>query len=196
MHKTLVCTTLCLLAGPAMADGADIELGEPEYGGTGCPEGTVSAVLSHDKQTMTVLFDGYEAETDGDDTSAHASCNVAVPVQVPPGFAVSLLEIDYRGYAEIPFGARGSFRVEYFFAGMHAPLSNTNIWGQYDDNFTIHDALSVATPIWSECGTDVILRSNSTLKVDKFISSEDQVHIRAIQRIQAGSRSPPGRLLG
>jgi Domain of unknown function (DUF4360) len=32
------------------------------YGGTGCPQGTVSQFISDDKQTFTLIFDSYVAE--------------------------------------------------------------------------------------------------------------------------------------
>lgn len=78
------------------------------YGGTGCPEGTVSATLSPDTKSLSLLFDQYQISV-GDTTGKsldHKSCNIAIPVHVPQGMRVSVLKIDYRGFNHLPFMER------------------------------------------------------------------------------------------
>ena len=50
------------LVTSAIAKADDIALGLPGYGGTGCPAGSVDAVLSPDAKTLSILFDQFSAE--------------------------------------------------------------------------------------------------------------------------------------
>ena len=52
-----------LAAQSALAD--TIQLGQPAYGGTGCPAGTASVSLSPDNQAISILFDQYVVEAGG-----------------------------------------------------------------------------------------------------------------------------------
>ena len=179
MKKLLaVCLLTFVSSTPAWAGNPnDISLGTPGYGGTGCPQGTVTAVLSPDAKSLSVLFDQYFTQTGRGVKLGRASCNVAVPVHVPQGLSVSLVAVDYRGFADIPQGGTGNFSVEYFFAGMKGPSRSVNFPGNYADNFTVSDTLQVGAIVWSACGEDVILRSNSNIRATKKGNFGDDAYI-------------------
>jgi hypothetical protein len=117
MKKLILLASAALLATSTLAD--DISLGTPGYGGTGCPEGTVSATLSPDKKSLSLLFDQYQVAVGGTSGKSfdRKSCNIAIPVHVPQGLSVSILQIDFRGFNHLPQQATSQFNVEYFFAG-------------------------------------------------------------------------------
>ena len=145
----------------------DITLGEPGYGGTGCPGGSVSATLSPDATSLSLLFDAYAVEAGGDTgkTFDRKSCNVAIPVHVPQGLSISILAIDYRGYNNVPVGANSQFNVEYFFAGARGPTFTRRFNGPKDEDYLIHNELTAQAIVWSACGADVNLRTNSSIRV-------------------------------
>lgn len=145
----------------------DIALGEPGYGGTGCPGGSVSATLSPDAKSLSLLFDAYAVEAGGDTgkTFDRKSCNVAIPVLVPQGLSISVLAIDYRGYNNVPLGANSQFNVEYFFAGARGPTFTRRFNGPKDEDYLIHNELTAQAIVWSACGADVNLRTNSSIRV-------------------------------
>ena len=91
-----------LLGTAAYAD--DIALGEPGYGGTGCPAGTVDVTLSPDAKSLSLLFDEYQVSVGGSSGKSfdRKSCNIAIPVHVPQGLSVSILKIDFRGFNHLP----------------------------------------------------------------------------------------------
>ncbi len=155
----------CSLATAAHAD--DISLGIPGYGGTGCPGGSVSATLSPDAKSLSLLFDSYLVEAGGDTGKSfdRKSCNVAIPVHVPQGLSVSILAIDYRGYNNIPSGANSQFSVEYFFAGTRGPTFSRRFNGPVDADYLIQNRLTAQAIVWSACGADVNLRTNSSIRV-------------------------------
>ena len=150
-----------------VARADDISLGEPGYGGTGCPSGSVSATLSPDAKSLSLLFDSYIVQAGGDSgaTFDRKSCNIAIPVHVPQGLSISVLAIDYRGYNNVPAGANSQFGVEYFFAGTRGPSFQKTFTGPKDENYLIHNQLTAQAAVWSVCGADVNLRTNSNIRV-------------------------------
>lgn len=160
--------SLIVVGGLAtMAQADDIALGEPGYGGTGCPGGTVSTTLSPDSKSLSILFDQYQVEAGGDTGKSfdRKSCNIAIPVHVPQGLSVSVLAIDYRGYNNVPAGGNTDFNVEYFFAGARGPTFKKTFKGPLDSDYTIHNDITAQAMVWSRCGVDVNLRTNSSIRV-------------------------------
>jgi hypothetical protein len=168
MKKILAIAALLLassFAGASYAD--DIALGEPGYGGTGCPDGSASVTLSPDAKSLSILFDEYYVEAGGSTNKSfeRKSCNIAIPVHVPQGLSVSILTIDYRGYNNIPSGGKTTFGVEYFFAGQKGPTFNKTFNGPLDKDYLITNKLQASALVWSACGADVNLRTNSSIRV-------------------------------
>jgi len=168
MKKILAIAALLIgssIAGAASAD--DIRLGKPGYGGTGCPDGSASVTLSPDAKSLSILFDEYYVEAGGSTNKSleRKSCNIAIPVHVPQGLSVSILTIDYRGYNSLPSGARSVFNVEYFFAGQRGPTFSKTFNGKLDKDYLITNKLKASALVWSKCGADVNLRTNSSIRV-------------------------------
>ena len=155
------------LASPIQASNQKLTLGSPGYGGNGCPAGSVSATVSPDQKSLSLLFDEYVVEAGGDTGKklARKSCNIAIPVHVPQGFMVSVFKIDYRGYVYQPKGAKTNFSVEYFFAGKKGPKFKKTFKGAKDKDYLIRNKLKARSVVWSACGADVNLRVNSSIKV-------------------------------
>ncbi|WP_417916102.1 DUF4360 domain-containing protein [Candidatus Electronema sp. JC] len=128
-----------------------------QFAGTGCKPGEYS--FSGDgTDTLTVLFSAYDAGKPTENAASgmqRTACSFVVPVKVPPGFQVSTMTTDWRGFAE---GRTELFR-EYFFAGQRGPQARTNPKG----NYTERDNLMHNT--WSGCNGGVVpLRINSSVR--------------------------------
>ena len=172
-----------MLSSVAMAQS--LQLGQPSYGGNGCPGGSASAILSPDSQELSILFDQYIAEAGGTTGKRidRKSCNLAVPVRVPQGYSVAILKVDYRGYTAVPSGGRDQFDVEYFWAGARGPKISRSFTGPRNDNYTVTDQLIATTLVWSGCGAEVNLRINSSMmaqansRMDQTIGTVDSVDV-------------------
>ncbi|MBX2810692.1 MAG: DUF4360 domain-containing protein [Myxococcales bacterium] len=135
------------------------------YNGTGCPDGSVAAALTPDKQALSILFDdNFVLLTDEDTFIASATCNIAITLQVPDHQSVALVRYDYRGGYYVPFGSVASFHSEYFFAGEEGPITD-KIFTTFDEFlfFSINDEVQTGEQLQSECGRDVILRANTRI---------------------------------
>jgi hypothetical protein len=168
--------TLGLLAPAALALATSahaqlpveqIRLGTPSYAGTGCPLGSTSATLSPDGQSLSILFGAFQAEAGGSTgrTIDRKACNIAIPVGVPQGYTVSVIKIDYRGFDSLPLSASATFDAEYFFAGQNGPAYHKSFNGAEDGNFTLNNQLVAQSAVWSPCGADVNLRTNTNISV-------------------------------
>ncbi len=160
------------MAAPASAD--NISLGIPGYGGSGCPSGSVSTTLSPDQRSLSLLFDEYQVSAGGSTGRGfdRKSCNVAIPVHVPHGLSVAILAVDYRGYNHLPSRAMSQFNVEYFFAGGRGPSYRKSFYGQLDSDYTITNELVAESLVWSGCGADVNLRTNSSMRLSTVNNAE------------------------
>lgn len=181
--KKYLLVIACLFSNLTLAD--EIQLGQPSYGGSGCPAGSASVSMGFDKQNISILFDQYLAMAGGSSGVSidRKACNLAIPVHIPQGYSISVFEVDYRGFASVPRGGMGQFRVEYFFAGSEGPRASKTYVGPYERDFTINHGLEAEAVVWSRCGEDVILRVNSSIlarsnrQMDDVLMSMDSTDI-------------------
>jgi hypothetical protein len=144
---------------------AGIQLGNPGYGGTGCPANTASVSLSPDQSALSILFDQYVVEAGNGRTIDRKSCNIAIPVHVPQGYSISVFQVDYRGFNSLPIGARSTFNVEYFFAGSRGLRQSKTFYGAQNGLYSLTDNLTAESVVWSPCGADTNLRVNTSMLV-------------------------------
>ncbi|MBF0443505.1 MAG: DUF4360 domain-containing protein [Oligoflexales bacterium] len=169
LGPTIMATTI--YAGGFNSNGAYIE--GVAFGGNGCPQGTVNAIMNEDGSAISVFFDEYMADSSTNRYGMdRKSCNVGVTVHVPQGFSVALLELDYRGYVSVPYGGRAELTAEYFYAGQPVGTKVKEIWGTrykpapIDTDFSFRDTFVGSTMTWSPCGQSVILRANTSIKAN------------------------------
>lgn len=179
--------TLSALSAQAWAD--DIYLGQPGYGGSGCPQGTANATLSPDAKTLSILFDQYTVDAGRGTGRAltRKTCNISIPVHVPQGLSVALIGVDYRGFNNLPPGASSQFDVDYFFAGSVGPHDRRQFIGPTEDDYLINNQLAVGAIVWSACGANANMRINTSMLV-RATSSNGQLASASVDSadIQAG----------
>ena len=114
------------------------------YGGTGCPQGSLSSFISADRQTFvhvetlirtiadlymsyrfTLIFDNYVASIGPGVaiTESRKNCQLDIDLQYPSGFQYSVFNADYRGYAALDANVTGTQQSTYYFSGrMYFPM--------------------------------------------------------------------------
>lgn len=186
MKSAILFFSAIVLSAPVFA-ADDISLGTPGYGGTGCPSGSVSATLSPDAKSLSLLFDQYQVAVGGTTGKSfdRKSCNIAIPVHVPQGMSVAVMKIDYRGFNRLPAVASSQFNVEYFFAGTRGPAFQRSFRGVLDSDYLINNELVAESMVWSGCGADVNLRTNSSMKL-KTAGNQEAMSSIDSQDVNAG----------
>lgn len=148
--------TIAAVLFATAAANAQISLGSPAYGGTGCPAGSASVALTEDQQTLSILFDSFvvQAPTPQNATFDRKSCNIRIPVRVGPGYQVALIAFDYNGFAAIPTGGRGQFQARYAYAGQLRPaIFNKVFSGGQAQNYSLKNELISTSVDFSPCST-------------------------------------------
>lgn len=167
--KSLLALFILGISKLTLAQGLpDIELGYPGHAGSGCPAGTASVTLSPDLKSLSILFDQYVAQAGPmlGKTIDRKTCNVAIPIHVPQGFSIAIINVDYRGFVSLPsYRASAQFASEYFFAGSMGPRF-TKMWnGPVDTDYLFNNVLGMQSVVWSPCGADVNMRVNTSMLV-------------------------------
>lgn len=163
MKKALLMVAMML--GAASAHAQALRIGQPAYGGNGCPAGSASVTVSPGQDAVSILFDQFitEAGQYAGRRIDRKSCNLSIPIQVPNGYSVAVFKVDYRGYNAVPRGGYNRFDAEYFWAGARGPKISRQFNGPLNDNYTVTDNLVASTLVWAPCGASVNLRVNASM---------------------------------
>lgn len=144
------------------------------YGGTGCPQGSMSSQISADRSTVTLIFDQYIASIGPGVavTDNRKNCQLNVDIEYPGGFQYSILSADYRGYAAIDKGITGTLKSTYYFSGSQEQSSTEySFVGPVNGDYLKHDEADSTSVVWSPCGTTGMLNINSQVRLTGSSSS-------------------------
>ncbi|CAN5497613.1 hypothetical protein BH10BDE1_BH10BDE1_23920 [soil metagenome] len=129
----------------ARFNASDVGLDSVTYGGDGCPQGTVTAILSPDASELTVLFDAFQTRVGADLTSARASCEVKLNIRKPRLWSYKIESVDFRGFVHLDAGVRAEQKVDFqngpAMAGFNKSFGYQRFAGPVSQNYilsTIH----------------------------------------------------------
>lgn len=148
-----------------------VTMGVPFYQGSGCPEGTAAITLSPDSKVLSVLFDAFMIEIGGEFGVERdvLECDLSVPLHIPAGYQVSLVKVDYRGFAFIPRLGKMRVRSRYSFyypgTGRRTrPFTRQRTrLGPIDEEFIVSVRMNERL-LWSACGEDMDMNLNAQLE--------------------------------
>lgn len=127
--------------------------------GSGCPIGSATSVVAADGQSASVLFNRFAAEKSNSTTlwDTFKDCNFVVEVQVPKGYQLPGIAVDYLGNVI----GKGDLYRQY------AIIGNTKIVEKTDqftspNGVTAYNKRDTLLPLgelpWPECGATAKLR--------------------------------------
>ncbi|KAI8892106.1 hypothetical protein BC833DRAFT_662638 [Globomyces pollinis-pini] len=164
------------------------------YGGTGCPQNTVSVAMAEDRKTFTLIFDQFVAASGPGTTvkDTRKNCQINVQLQYPQGFSYTINNIDYRGYVNVPAGVTAIQKANYYFSGQTAQIaSQTKFVGPQAKDYTTSDRIDVAALVWSPCGAVAAGNVNAQVRLEGDFSKSAQI---TVDSIDVYSRSVPSFL--
>ncbi len=102
---------------PSDPNAPPAQIGQLSYAGSGCPEGSLGAVLSPDQTALAILFDRFVAEAGGTtgQGAARLDCTFVLPITLPDGYALSVVAMDFRGFTSLPNGAKAALSSTHRF---------------------------------------------------------------------------------
>lgn len=157
---------VAFLSTLALASAQEIKVRNISYGGSGCPQGTVSKSISNDRSVFTIIYDQFVASIGKDSpiTDSRKNCQLNLDLEIPKGWRFSILGSDYRGYAQLDRGVSGSHLTTYYFAGNSQQVTTkADFQGPVAKDYIIHDNTGLLT--WSPCGGQFNLNANSQVRL-------------------------------
>ena len=159
-----------LLAG-VMAFGllqsatADVQLGDVDVAGNGCPGGD-NVYVFHSQYSGRLIVVFWEYELDQSKSSSRIlrqACSAAIPFSLPPGERLVLESPAMGGYFDMDAETSLQTKMEAFFAGNSSPevkgTIETTDSGETSRYYFRDDNIQVV----SQCGEEGILRLNTAL---------------------------------
>src|SRR5690606_39726064 len=132
----------------------------------------------HVTGVQTCALPIYLAQVGGNSgpTDFRKNCQLSLLVHVPQGFTYAVASADYRGFASLQPGARGTQRASYYFQGSpNTEFRTHNYAGPYNDNWQATDTTDWAQLVWAPCGVQRNFNINTELRLNAGTSSPHKV---------------------
>ncbi|KAJ3389492.1 hypothetical protein HDU92_000989, partial [Lobulomyces angularis] len=132
--------------------------------GSGCPQGTVSAILSSDELVLT--YDSLTAAIGPGIPigESRKNCQLATQFTVPAGWQFSFDSINYRGYLQVDENVTAQLRGEYRFQGSSVASTITSLSQMDNGSYSIIDEFT--NVVWSQCNHRSFLYINSLIRLN------------------------------
>jgi len=165
LHLMVVACAMSITNASA-SDQNTTYVGKVFYKGSACPKDSVKVSLTGSKSRLSVSFQAYSILSKGRNVRGiRKSCTLAIPLYVPDGWSVSLVNARYRGSLLIPEGGQGRLVNTYSFSGKRGNSYKVNFDGPRNQQFHLKDSLSSLASVWSSCGKKTVLRIDSSMRI-------------------------------
>ncbi|PGH27296.1 hypothetical protein AJ80_01006 [Polytolypa hystricis UAMH7299] len=149
---------------------SEISIIDTAHSGNGCPQGTVSTLISDDRTIVTFGFDAFQVYTGPNTVPSDRSknCQIHLKLNYPGGFQYSVVQATYHGYARLDPEVTGTFFSSYFFSTDPTQTASSRISITGDDwldgnIYTKADEVDNASVVWSPCGAEGMLNINNRI---------------------------------
>jgi len=138
--------------------------------GPGCPGGIAS--LAPDGETLTIVFDAFEARIRQNQTIAFKLCQLVIKMHGADKYSYAVREALLRGSARLESGQKASVQLQHYSAGNPVPglPRRTDLTGPYEGAFSLAEVIPDSDRVWSACG------------YDRYLNVSTRVNIRSEQR--------------
>jgi len=150
----------------AGVDPTRIYVESMSFGGSGCPRGSVATALAVDRQSFTLSFDTYFANSGPgvQITQTRKNCQLNINLHIPQGFSYSIATFDYRGFAQLPAGVRAEQKSTYYFEGEVTQASGiSSITGPDERDYLSRDILAAVA--WMPSCNRVVVPLNINTQI-------------------------------
>lgn len=172
----LATAALVPAAGPAGASSTgaaaptdQVTVNLVQVNGSGCRPGTASVAVSPDNTAFTVTYSEYLAQVGvgAKAVDLRKNCQLGLRVNVPQGFTYAVVTADYRGFADLQWGASATQNASYYFQGMSGTARRTHtLQGPYTGGWQATDKTGIEALVYAPCGTTRNFNINTELLVN------------------------------
>lgn len=149
------------------------------YGGSACPQGSISHTLSlttSDRAKLILEFESLEIIADSSSPKSYKSCELNLKIAYSKSLQLSLRNVVYRGQAQLSPGANAVCATSYYFSGLqHQATSTSSFKGPLESPFSINDDITGNDSLWSQCGQYTTLSMRVASQITAQSESSTQI---------------------
>ncbi|KAI8907888.1 hypothetical protein EDD86DRAFT_21917 [Gorgonomyces haynaldii] len=137
--------------------------------GTGCTDGTVSAIFADDRLSFTLIFDNFIASSGPGvaQTEYRKDCVLQLRLKYDTKLQYAVTSIDYRGYANLPQGMKGRLVSRYNFPNADTKMETIQPFvGPYDNDYLFSTGIAAENRTYSDCKKNVHGRIVTTIALN------------------------------
>jgi len=164
--------TAALVSAAPKPDGPDptkVYVEAMTYGGTGCPQDTVTQVMNAERTLFTLMFSNYIAfaRPGSGPGDGRKDCQINFDLRFPPGYSYTIATIDYRGFANVAATHTATQSSVYYFSGYPAQARLGTVFkGPMALDYNLRDVLPVEAWVWAPCGVRVPVNIKTALSIN------------------------------
>jgi hypothetical protein len=166
-------------------DPLDIYIQSMTYGGTGCPQGTVTPEMSTDRTSLTMEFQNFLASTGAGVpiTESRKNCQLNINMHVPQGWTFAITTFDYKGHVELARDQAAELKSTYYYEGEVQQVdSGRTFHGPASKNYNERDRVPLSNVVWSDCGTVKPLNINAQVRIfDNGVGTPASISAETLQ---------------
>jgi hypothetical protein len=154
-------------------------------GGSGCPQGTASASLSADQQSLNVSFSKFSASMGPGIplTKARVACSIALDINVPQGFTFAISKVTNRGFVNIPSGVSAKVTSEFHMQGNPEEVAkSTTFTGAAKKEFLVTNSFNIQSINFSKCGIQRNAIVDTNLQLSGSRTKESTISIDGLNK--------------
>ncbi len=172
-----------------------ITMGQASFSGSGCTARDSQAILNPDNTVVSLIFDSFQVASGGNNgpKKDRKNCNIRIPFNVPEGFRVAIIKVDFRGFSQSPEGGKNKLVTNYQISDLQSGVMaqktvKRHKWfkGPHQEDFVLNTDLTRRL-IWTKCGQDFNLHMDSQLvafsnsKLEQAQISIDSIDMTRVQ---------------
>ncbi len=145
-----------------------VRLRNLSYAGSGCPAGSVATNVSASRDSFTLLFDSFVAESGRGIplSQSRKNCMLSVDLDFPSGWSYTVDTLETQGYVALDPGVRADVTTSFYFQGQTATARfSSSFYGPTSRDYHIRDTLGLSAQVWSPCGMQRALNLNYSIRV-------------------------------
>ncbi|NRA68023.1 MAG: DUF4360 domain-containing protein [Pseudobacteriovorax sp.] len=180
---TLALGTISLALNAAPKDAPkNLNFLRLEASGPGCEPGTVSRILSEDREAFTLSFATFIAATEMPDSNKQRTrCSLSMSVNKPQKWAFGIVALEIRGFASTGANSSAVTTVKRVVEGSrNVLLAKETIEAHHDDFFQYSYDVPLTDVTWYGCKRTDSLRLNVVARAEANGSEDSYIAIDSV----------------
>ncbi|KAJ3211330.1 hypothetical protein HK099_008041 [Clydaea vesicula] len=156
----------------------ELSIAKITYGGSGCPQDSVTERLEEQNTKITLYFNEYSAKMGPGIPVVDSRKNCQITIQfdiLNGGWQFSLSSANYSGNLKLSVGAVAQQSSAFYFEGsLNAGKKDKTFTAEQNGEYSVAKVFDDTT-IWSECKRNTLLNLNSQVRISGPAGSSGEI---------------------